>query len=140
MIVGIDGNEANVEKRVGVNTYAFEILRNLWKLQDEWKDEHKLIVYLKNQPRGDMPKETEHFKYRVIGGGGVWILTRLMPHLFFAKPKCDIFFSPSHYVPPIASMPRVCSIMDLGYLEYLAVKGLECYQYLCIQSSLCYIK
>jgi glycosyltransferase involved in cell wall biosynthesis len=119
MIVGIDGNEANVEKRVGVNTYAFEILRNLWKLQDEWKDEHKLIVYLKNQPRGDMPKETEHFKYRVIGGGGVWILTRLMPHLFFAKPKCDIFFSPSHYVPPIASMPRVCSIMDLGYLEYM---------------------
>jgi glycosyltransferase involved in cell wall biosynthesis len=118
MIIGIDGNEANIEKRVGVNTYAFELLRNLWKLQDEWKDEHKLIVYLKNQPRPEMPKETEYFTYKVIKGGGAWILTKLMPHLFFARPKCDIFFSPSHYVPLIASMPRVCSIMDLGYLEY----------------------
>ena len=118
MIIGIDGNEANVEKRVGVNTYAFELLWNLWKLQDEWKDEHKLIVYLKNQPRPEMPKETKHFTYKVLKGGGLWILTKLMPRLIFGKPKCDVIFSPSHYVPPIATIPRICSIMDLGYLEY----------------------
>ena len=118
MIVGIDGNEANVEKRVGVNTYAFELLKNLWKLQGEWRDKHELIVYLKEEPRGDMPGETESFKYRVLKGGGAWILTKLMPHLFFGGEKCDIFFSPSHYVPPFAPMPRVCSIMDLGYLEF----------------------
>ena len=118
MIVGIDGNEANVEKRVGVNTYSYELLKNLWKLQDEWNDRHRLVVYLKNNPAGDMPKETKCFKYKVIKGGSAWVLTKLVPHLFFAKPKCDIFFSPSHYVPPVAPMPRVCSIMDLGYLKY----------------------
>jgi glycosyltransferase involved in cell wall biosynthesis len=118
MIVGIDGNEANVNQRVGVNTYSYELLKNLWKLQDEWKYKHKLIVYLKENPRDDMPGETQYFKYKVIKGGSAWILTKLMPNLFFDKLKCDVFFSPSHYVPPIAPMPRVCSIMDLGYLEY----------------------
>jgi len=118
MRIGIDGNEANVNERVGVNTYTFELLKNLWKLQDEWKDKHKLIIYLKNKPKEDMPRETECFRYKVIEGDSLWILTRLMPDLFFAKAKCDIFFSPSHYVPPFAPMPRVCSIMDLGYLKY----------------------
>ena len=118
MIVAIDGNEANVKDRVGVNTYAYELLKNLWKLQDEWKSKHTLIVYLKNKPGEDMPEETPYFKYKIIKGGSMWIITRLMPHLFLDKPKCDIFFSPSHYVPPFAPMPRVCSIMDLGYLEF----------------------
>jgi len=118
MIVGIDGNEANIEKRVGVNTYAFELLWNILKLQDEWKNDHKLIVFLKNTPRGDMPKETQFFKYIVIPGGGAWILTKLMPYLYRNKNICDVFFSPSHYVPPFAPMPRVCSIMDLGYLKF----------------------
>ena len=118
MNVGIDGNEANVKNRVGVNTYAYELLKNLRKLQDEWKDKHKLIVYLKDNPREDMPEESPFFKYKVIKGSGAWILTKLMPDLIFTKPKCDIFFSPSHYVPLIVSIPRICSIMDLGYLEY----------------------
>lgn len=118
MIIGIDGNEANIENRVGVNTYAFELLRNLWKLQDEWKNDHKLIVFLKNEPRGDMPKETSFFKYKVLKGGGLWIITKLTPYLFGEGRVCDVFFSPSHYAPPFAPMPRICSIMDLGYLEF----------------------
>lgn len=118
MIVGIDGNEANIEKRVGVNTYAFELLWNLWKLQDEWKNTHKLIVFLKSEPRKDLPKETEFFKYKIIEGRGAWILTKLMPALLKDRKVCDVFFSPSHYLPPFTPMPKVCSIMDLGYLEF----------------------
>ncbi len=118
MIIGIDGNEANVKNRVGVNMYAFELIWNLWKLQGQWKDKHKLIVYLKDDPLSDLPKETQNFKYKIIPGGGLWIITKLMPNLFFGKPKPEVFFSPSHYAPLIAPMPRVCSIMDLGYLEF----------------------
>jgi len=118
MIIGIDGNEANIKNRVGVNMYAFELIWNLWKLQAEWGSKHNLIVYLKDDPLSDLPKETQNFKYKVISGGGLWILTKLMPNLFFGKPRPNIFFSPSHYVPLLAPMPRVCSIMDLGYLEF----------------------
>lgn len=118
IIVGIDGNEANVEKRVGVNVYGFELLWNLWKLQAEWGQDLSLIVYLKNNPLPDMPKETQNFMYRVIPGGGNWILTKLTPDLYLNGPRPNVFFSPSHYVPFLAPMPLVCSIMDLGYLEF----------------------
>jgi glycosyltransferase involved in cell wall biosynthesis len=118
MIIGIDGNEANIKNRVGVNTYAYELLKNLWKLQDEWKSRHKLIIYLKEKPLSDMPEETANFRYKVISGGGMWILTKLLPSLFFDKNKPDVFFSPRHYLPLFVPMPQVCSIMDLGYLEF----------------------
>jgi glycosyltransferase involved in cell wall biosynthesis len=118
MIIGIDGNEANIEKRVGVNQYAYEILCGIAKLQDEWKNRHRFIVYLKKKPLPDLPKETKFFKYKVISGGGLWILTKLVPNLIFDKEKPDLFFSPSHYIPPFVPMPRICSIMDLGYLEF----------------------
>jgi glycosyltransferase involved in cell wall biosynthesis len=118
MLIGIDGNEANIKNRVGVNTYAYELIKNLWKLQDEWKDRHTLVIYLKEKPLSDMPEETANFKYKIIPGGGIWVLTKLMPSLFFAADKPDVFFSPSHYLPPLAIMPKICSIMDLGYLEF----------------------
>jgi glycosyltransferase involved in cell wall biosynthesis len=118
MIIGIDGNEANVRNRVGVNTYAYELLWNLWKLQDEWKNKHTLIVYLKENPLSDMPEETANFRYKVIFSGGMWILMRLMPRLIFNIDRLDVFFSPSHYLSPFAIVPQVCSIMDLGYLEF----------------------
>jgi len=91
MIIGIDGNEANIKNRVGVNTYAFELLKNLHKLQDEWKNKHKLIVYLKEMPLPDMPEETANFKYKVIPGQGMWIITKLMSRLI--SIEIDLIFS-----------------------------------------------
>lgn len=118
MIIGIDGNEANIEKRVGVNEYAFQIIKNLQKLSGIEENDLKLIVYLQKSPVGDMPDESPNFKYKVIPGRGLWILMKLMPYLFFTKEKPEIIFTPSHYVPPFATIPRVCSIMDLGYLKF----------------------
>ena len=117
VVIGIDGNEANIEKRVGVNVYAFELLRAIWQLQKRGVVNHKLIVFLKRPPLSDMPKEMQNFRYKIIRGGGAWILTKLMPHLWKNQEKLDVIFSPSHYVPPICPQPRVCSIMDLGYLK-----------------------
>lgn len=118
MIIGIDGNEANVMERVGVNTYAFELLKSMSELSEEWKSKHSLIVYLKERPLSDMPKEMQNFKYKIIPGKGAWIVEKLIPDLFFGKPKPDVFFSPSHYVPVFSPIPRICSIMDLGYLKF----------------------
>ena len=118
MIIGIDGNEANVEKRVGVNQYAFELLKNIHKLQEEWKKKHQVIVYLKNKPQKDLPKQNSYWKYKVIKGRGLWIITKLMPNLFLDKGKPDVFFAPSHYLPLFAPCPMICTIHDLGYLKF----------------------
>lgn len=118
MIIGIDGNEANVKQRVGINTYAYELLKNFVRLQDVKKGKHHLIVYLKEKPLPDMPKETQNFKYKILPGGGFWIVIRLMPYLWRNPDKIDILFTPSHYTVPFAPIPRICSIMDLGYLKF----------------------
>lgn len=118
MIIGIDGNEANVKNRVGVNVYAYDILCSVYQLQNKGETDHRLIVYLKNLPLSDLPKETKLFRYKIIPGGRVWILTRLMPYLFMSDEKPDVLFTPSHYVPPFSPIPTVCSIMDIGYLKF----------------------
>ena len=118
MLIGIDGNEANIEKRVGVNQYAFELLKNIHKLQEEWGNKHKVIVYLSSRPQKDLPKENSRWRYEVIPGQKLWVITKLMPRLLFNKEKLDIFFTPSHYVSPLSIVPRVCTIHDLGYLKF----------------------
>ncbi|MFZ3301236.1 MAG: glycosyltransferase family 1 protein [Microgenomates group bacterium] len=118
LIIGIDGNEANVQNRVGVNNYAFKLLCELHKLNEKSQNPNSLIVYLKNSPLSDLPKETKNFKYKVLGGSGLWIITKLTPYLFKNPEKIQIMFSLSHYVSPFLTIPRVCSIMDLGYLEF----------------------
>jgi len=115
MIVGIDGNEANIQNRVGVNQYACELLTHLEKLPEARK--HKFIIYLREKPLPHMPKARDGWEYKVLPGGGMWILRMLMPHLWLSKNRPQIFFSPSHYTPPALPMPSVISIMDLGYLN-----------------------
>lgn len=118
MIIGIDGNEANVKNRVGVNKYAFEMIWGLHRLTQNRPYKHSLIVYLKNKPLPDFPPEQENFKIKIIPGGGLWILTKLTPYLLKNPNKVDVLFSPSHYSPPLLTIPRICSIMDLGYLKF----------------------
>ncbi len=116
MIIGIDGNEANVKSRVGVNQYAFELLWAMRKLQDKNALKHDVNVYLKNEPSSELPKASEKWKYKVIAGDRLWIIRNFMPYLFSTHEKPDVLFSPNHYVPPLCPVPRVVAIMDLGYL------------------------
>jgi glycosyltransferase involved in cell wall biosynthesis len=117
MIIGIDGNEANLEKRVGTNQYAFELLWSFYRIVNRLGGDKRFLIYLKSMPNGDLPPENDKWNYKVIKGGGKWILTRLMPSLWTSE-KPDVFFSPNHYLPPLARVPKVCTIHDLGYLYY----------------------
>lgn len=136
MVIGIDGNEANVIQRVGVNEYAFQILWNLRKLQDKGECKDNLIVYLKNKPLPDLPKEMQNFKYKILSGKNYWIITKLMPYLFMTKQKPDVLFSPSHYTVPFSFIPRICSIMDLGYLKFSGQFILKDFWQLCLWSAI----
>ena len=116
ILIGIDGNEANIENRVGVNQYAFEVLKGLYGILSDNKDVF-FRIYLKNKPLGDLPREKENWEYEVIPGGGAWIIRSLMPRLFREKEKLSVFFSLLHYAPLVAPCPRVVATMDLDYLE-----------------------
>lgn len=114
MVIGIDGSEANIENRVGVNQYAAELLAALEKLQDARDD---FIIYLSAKPLPHLPKARNGWEYKVLSGGGMWVLRKLMPHLWLGS-RPDILFTPSHYLPPFSPVPMVMSVMDLGYLRF----------------------
>jgi len=117
MYIGIDGNEANIKMRVGVNQYAYELLCGLYRLNEGQKVKDNYIIYLKHKPLSDLPKESEHWKYSVLPGKGMWVLTTLQKELVLEK-RLDVFFTPSHYLPLITRCPKVCAIHDLGYLNF----------------------
>jgi len=121
MLIGIDGNEANVKQRVGVNVWAFEMLRHLERLRARGqgiKVDTKFVIYLSRSPLKDLPKETENWCYRVISPARFWTRWRLPVDLYFHKPRPDVFLSLSHYAPKWSPVPRVVCIMDLSFLKY----------------------
>jgi glycosyltransferase involved in cell wall biosynthesis len=117
MYIGIDANEANVKDRVGVNQYAFEILWGLYRLNKKLKSKVYYQLYLRSDPIEELPREDPYWKYIIIRGGKLWVLSRLAPRIAFNN-KLDVFFSPHHYLPPISIAPKVCAIHDLGYLKF----------------------
>lgn len=112
MLIGLDGNEANVKERVGSGQYAFELLYLFTKNKN-----HQFTVFLKDQPVPDLPKESSNFKYKVFGPKKFWTQFALPLNLTFAQ-KPDVFFSMGHYGPRFSKVPYVVTIHDLSYLHY----------------------
>lgn len=114
--IGIDGNEANEDKRVGVHMYAYKLLCALHKINLTQKKKVLFRIFLKCKPKKDLPLENDYWSYVILPGERLWIIKKLTPHLLL-REKLDIFFAPSHYLPFVSKCPMVCAITDLGYLE-----------------------
>jgi glycosyltransferase involved in cell wall biosynthesis len=118
MLIGIDGNEANIANRVGVNQFAFHLLWGMYESVDNSNDENlKFRIFLAEPPLSDLPPENDWWKYEVFGPKFLWTRTGLVKRLYLGKPKPDIIFSPSHYGPGFSPIPSITSIMDLGFLH-----------------------
>ncbi|MBU0618844.1 glycosyltransferase family 4 protein [Patescibacteria group bacterium] len=113
MIIGINGNEANVTQRVGSNQYAFQLLKQLKIFKKP-----QFVVYLKKPPVSDMPKESSNWRYQVFGPGRLWTQLALPLKLWHDRNKLDVFFTPGHYGPRFCPVPSVVCILDLAFLKY----------------------
>src|SRR5258706_12893874 len=109
MLIGIDGNEANVQNRVGSGQYAFELLKQFAKDRT-----HEFLIYLKDKPLPDLP---ENLHYKVFGPSKFWTQFALPLKLTLGL-KPDVFFSPAHYGPRFSLVPYVVTIHDLSYLHF----------------------
>ncbi len=126
MIIGIDGNEANAKKRVGVGRYAFELLKQFWKIRNSKFEilkksqipNFKFQIYLKEKPLPDLPPDNGFWRYKVVGPKRFWTQIGLPLNLYFQKPRPDVFFTPTHYAPRFCPCPSVISVMDLSYLHF----------------------
>ncbi len=114
MKIAVDGYEANVAQRLGSSQVAFELLRNLEKI--DRKNEY--LILLPAPPLGDLPKEREGWKYKILKPKRLWTQIALPLALYTAKQKPDIFFSPTHYIPRFSPVKRVVTIFDLSFLHF----------------------
>lgn len=114
MLIGIDGNEANIPNKVGVGQYAFKLLWHLFQLDKK----NNYLIYLKDSPSSDLPPESKNWHYRVFGPSKMWTRVSLPFKLFTQKEKLDLFFSPSHYSPSFSPFPTIPTIHDIGYLQF----------------------
>lgn len=117
--VVIDGNEANVARRVGSNVYAFEIIRTLAELVAH-RAEIQITVVLSQPPQEDLPPVQSNWHYRVLKPRPFWTQWALPIHLFWHQAEYDVLFTPGHYAPRVSSVPYISSVMDLAFLKYPA--------------------
>lgn len=117
MTIGIDGNEANIARRVGIGEYAFELLQQFKEISNN-SSKLKFQIYLKDKPREDMPKPSSNWQYILVKPRKLWTQIGLPLYLFTHFPRPDVFFTPSHYAPRLSPIPTVMSIMDLSYVHF----------------------
>ncbi|MGI6278865.1 MAG: glycosyltransferase family 4 protein [Patescibacteria group bacterium] len=115
MLIGVNGNEANIINRVGTGQYTYYLLKHWQKLASP---KNSFKIYLSSAPGSWLPKETAHFTYAIFGPGKFWTQLALPAKLFFEKDKPDVFFSPAHYAPRFCSIKSVVAIHDLAYLTH----------------------
>lgn len=119
MIIGIDGNEANISEKVGIGEYAYELLTQFHKSHPPAGGSNlKFQIYLKERPRNDMPTPTPNFSYKIVRPRKLWTRIGLPVKLFTENSRPDIFFTPTHYGPRFSPVPTAISIMDLSYIHF----------------------
>lgn len=115
-IIGIDANEANVEMRVGISEYAYQVLIKLYEFREKGEIDHEFVIYLKSKPSG-LPLEHAWWKYKIVKPSKLWTQIGLPISLFFGK-KPDIFLTLTHYAPRFSPVPTIVSVMDLSFLHF----------------------
>ncbi|MDO8619123.1 MAG: glycosyltransferase family 1 protein [Candidatus Daviesbacteria bacterium] len=114
MKIWIDGYEANVPDRLGSSKVAYELIKQLEKL--DHKNEYTIL--LPNHPMDDFPKERPGFNYKILHPKRFWSAFALPLALFTAKVKPNLIFSPTHYIPRFSPVKRVGTIFDLSFLYF----------------------
>lgn len=112
--IWIDGLEANTPQRLGSSQVAFELIKNIEKV-DLTND---YTVLLPSAPMEDMPKERDGFRYKVLKPRRLWTRIALPLALYLSKNRPDIFFTPTHYIPRFSPCKRVVTIFDLSFLHF----------------------
>jgi glycosyltransferase involved in cell wall biosynthesis len=118
MLIGVDGNEANVKTRVGVSVYTLKLLEYF---HQQSSPSLQFIIFLKNPPLNDLPLGNKNFSYQVVRGKFLWsqfFLPWFLLRNHFSSSKIDVFFSPAHYAPRFIFCPLVTTVHDLSYFYY----------------------
>ena len=112
--IWIDGYEANVPQRLGSSQVAFELLKNIEKLDQK----NNYTILLPSEPFPDLPKPRENWQYKILKPAKLWTRLVIPAYYYLTKNKPDIILSPTHYIPAFIKSKRVTVIFDLSFLRF----------------------
>ncbi len=110
MRIWIDGYEANVLQRLGSSQVAFELLKNIEKIDQE----NEYTILLPEKPLGDLPKERKNWSYKILRPKRLWTRIALPLSIISTFKKPDIFYSPTQYSPNLSLVKKIVTIFDLS--------------------------
>ncbi len=110
MLIGIDGSEAFVKSKTGVENYAYQIIKHLSLLDSK----NKYIIYLDPRVNNIEDNWPENFKFKVLKWPLMW--TQLGLGIQSYSDNLDLLFIPSHTLPLIKNpaLKSVVTVHDLG--------------------------
>lgn len=114
MKIAIDGYEANVPQRLGSSQVAFQLIKNLEKIDHE----NEYTILLPDKPLDDLPIAREGWKYKILKPKILWTRIALPFFLYSNKKRIDVFFSPTHYIPRFSPVKAIVTIFDLSFLHF----------------------
>lgn len=114
MRIWIDGYEANVKDRLGSSVVAFELLKNIEKI--DTKSDYTIV--LPNDPFEDLPKKRPGWVYKKLVPKKLWTFISLPLALFTTSKEPDLVFSPTHFIPRFSPVKKVVTIFDLSFLHF----------------------
>lgn len=115
MIIGIDGNEANVIERVGVSWTTLFLLQEFYH---QANSDLQFRIFLKQPPQADLPKAKKGWQYVVVPKKTLWSQIDLPFNLYWQHRDLNVFLAPAHYSPRFCPCPTVVIVHDLSYFYY----------------------
>lgn len=114
MIIGIDASRANHFPRSGVEWYAFNLLKEFYKLDNQ----NKFLLYTPNKLSADLLPRSDNFQEKILKWPfkRFWTLGRMGLEMTVHKP--DVLFVPSHTFPLNGGKKNVITWHDIGYERY----------------------
>lgn len=112
MHIGIDASRYhNTAQKTGVEVYSANLIPGL--VEQALEDNHEITLYTP-KPLEDFAKDLQS----VLPMKRFWSLIRLASHFTRKELHPDVFFVPSHILPPIAPSNSVVTIHDIAFRKF----------------------
>lgn len=116
MLIGIDASRANREKKTGVEWYAYHLIRELQKIDQE--KQHDWDLYTDRRLDGGLEQHAQNWHERFLSWPPryLWTQARLSYEMLRRPPQT--LFVPVHVLPRIVPRRTVVTVHDVGFYRY----------------------
>lgn len=116
MLIGIDASRANKSVKTGVEWYSFHLIQALKELTKG--DRHQWVLYTREPLKGALAALPQNWYEVRAGWWPKYLWTRVRMSWEMWRRPVEVFFDPSHTLPPVRPEKSVVTIHDVGFRRF----------------------